>query len=405
MIITSIKHINELVKIDNILVVPFKEQNIIRVISIFDLDTTKQYLIPINHYDNLINISIKSLFTHITGIIYGINSDLKSFINTDLNLTLSNYLQTTEKIEIDTTIDNISPVSLIHIKAETIFKKYLPTYKSFIHTKDFKFYNNISNDLYIIEQAGLHIDSEIYNSNYNTKLTTKYLYTRYNLYTTTGRPSNANNGINFAALKKKSYEREMIISRFKSGILLELDYSAYHLSILAKLINYDVEPNVNLHEYLGKQYFDTDKLTDEQYKKSKIANFQILYGSIPLELIEIDFFTQVEIYTNKIWNKYKLDGFILSPITGRKIQNIQRVNKYKLLNYLLQLLETEYNFITIHYINKFLKKYKSKLMLYTYDSFLFDINPTENITTELYDIVISSGFGATMKFGKNYKEI
>jgi hypothetical protein len=56
------------------------------------------------------------------------------------------------------------------------------------------------------------------------------------------------------------------------------------------------------------------------------------------------------------------------------------------LNYLLQNLETSYNVCILWEIIKLLKNKKTKLILYTYDSFLFDFSKEEK---ELYKSIMS----------------
>ena len=46
-------------------------------------------------------------------------------------------------------------------------------------------------------------------------------YTKYNLFTTTGRPANSNNGINYAALNKDDGTSSKYISRHPGGIIAE----------------------------------------------------------------------------------------------------------------------------------------------------------------------------------------
>ena len=46
------------------------------------------------------------------------------------------------------------------------------------------------------------------------------VYSEYNPYTTTGRPSNRFGGTNFAALNKTDGSREKYISRFDGGMLV-----------------------------------------------------------------------------------------------------------------------------------------------------------------------------------------
>ena len=50
------------------------------------------------------------------------------------------------------------------------------------------------------------------------------------------------------------------------------------------------------------------------------------------------------------------------------------MNKNKVFNYLIQLMETENNMKVLSELIPKLKGYKSKLILYSYDSFLFDFS-------------------------------
>jgi hypothetical protein len=53
------------------------------------------------------------------------------------------------------------------------------------------------------------------------------------------------------------------------------------------------------------------------------------------------------------------------------------MNANKLFNYYLQAVETEYSIIIINNINEALQGYSTKLVLYTYDSLLFDFDIRE----------------------------
>ena len=50
------------------------------------------------------------------------------------------------------------------------------------------------------------------------------------------------------------------------------------------------------------------------------------------------------------------------------------MNKNKVFNYLIQLMETESNMSMLTQLVPKIKDYKSKLILYSYDSFLFDFH-------------------------------
>jgi hypothetical protein len=227
-------------------------------------------------------------------------------------------------------------------------------------------------------------------------------YTKYNLYTTTGRPSNSNNGINYAGLNKESGVRSKYISRHPGGIIAELDYDAYHLRLIAKLIDID-QPEGSFHRYLGKLYFDTDKLTDEQYQDSKKISFQILYGGIPKEFLHIEYFKKTNEYILKLWDIYNSKGYIETPILKRRFykRNFKDMNPQKLFNYYIQALETETNSRILKNILDMLENKFSKMILYVYDAFVFDISSDDGkqILNEIKKLM---EFPTKVKIGRDY---
>jgi len=232
-------------------------------------------------------------------------------------------------------------------------------------------------------------------------------YTNYNLYTSTGRPSNAYGGTNYAALNKSDETRKKYISRFgKDGYLIEYDFSGNHLYIIADLIGFKFPESP--HDYLGKIYFDTDKLTPEQYKEGKGITFQLLYGGIDREFEKIDFFAQVNMYIQKLWNKYKMHS-VVSPISGKTIykSNLKNMNPQKLFNYMLQLLEFEDVHEYLNQIKIILDRSETKLILYTYDSLLFDFNGTDGkeLLIGIKRIMESQGKLVTVDMGVNYYDM
>ena len=232
--------------------------------------------------------------------------------------------------------------------------------KKHINLPVHEYYNNdVLNNLQYIESNGLKTLNDI-------------VFSEYNLYTSTGRPSNRFGGVNFAALNKKDGSRKPYISRFGTkGMLVELDYDAYHLRLIGNLIGYEF-PKGSVHEHMAK-FYGCD------YKESKNRSFKYLYGRIPIEVVQMNpFFSKIHDYINEIWSGYKKEDFITSNIYSKKIyrKNLSNMNKNKLFNYLIQLTETENNMRMLTDLISHLKefKYESKLVLYSYDSFLFDFN-------------------------------
>ena len=79
------------------------------------------------------------------------------------------------------------------------------------------------------------------------------------------------------------------------------------------------------------------------------------------------------------------------------------MNPQKLLNYLLQNLETANNVLILWDIFKVLRGKNTKLVLYVYDSFLLDVDETEtNTIKEINDIFKRYNLSIKTKKGKNY---
>lgn len=288
----------------------------------------------------------------------------------------------TSKFERFNNLNCIIPVVKHVEKCQKIVSRFLQIYDRVQIDESFNYYNNLVLDsLFELERVGLRIHDEVLQINFpNTAVYDHFIYSEYNIYTTTGRPSNRFGGINFAALNKENGSRGSFISRFgTNGFLISFDYDAYHLRLLADLIDYQFPSDISVHEYLGKIYFDKEKLTEAEYLESKAISFRQLYGGIGHEYLTIDFFEKVHEYTQLLWKQYNDQGFIDTPLFSRKLFQsfFTGMNAAKLLNYLLQTYETERNMAVIHNILQRTQSFSSKLILYTYDSFLFDFNTTD----------------------------
>ena len=200
------------------------------------------------------------------------------------------------------------------------------------------------------------------------------VYSEYNIFTSTGRPSNRFGGTNFAALNKKDGSRKPYVSRCKNGVLVEMDYDAYHLRLIGERIGYDF-PKGSVHEHMAKFY-------GVDYEESKRLSFKYLYGFIPYEVSQLNpFFAKVENYIKKLWEEYNNKEFILSDIYSKRIyrKNLDDMNANKLFNYTIQLMETENNMKVLSELIPNIQDYKSKLILYSYDSFLLDFNMEDGL--------------------------
>jgi hypothetical protein len=82
------------------------------------------------------------------------------------------------------------------------------------------------------------------------------------------------------------------------------------------------------------------------------------------------------------------------------------MNPQKLLNYLLQNLETANNVLILWDIFKILQGKNTKLVLYVYDSFLFDVDENEkDILKQIGKIINNKNLQFKVKTGTNYNNI
>ena len=248
-----------------------------------------------------------------------------------------------------------------------------------------------------IESNGMQV-----NDSFKMKelITDGRVYSNYHYHTTTGRPSNAFRGFNFAAMNKQDGTRDAFCSRFENGALVEFDFDAYHVRLIAKLIEYEL-PNGSIHTYFGKFYFGTDSLTPEQYEQSKQITFRLL--------LKIPFFQEVNNFVYSLWKEWKTNGFIRSPILKRQLSkdSLSDMNQNKLFNYYLQSLETEFTANRLFQLSALLEKYKTCIVLYTYDSVLFDvpIHNAKEILPKIKSCLEQDNFPVKCKVGNIYSKM
>ncbi len=237
-----------------------------------------------------------------------------------------------------------------------------------------------------------------------------YIYPEYNFTTSTGRPSsltqgNQGNKINLLALNKGDDSRKNLVTRFPKGLLAEFDFEAFHLRLISFLIKYDFPEDI--HTFLGKQYFLKSTLNPEEYVEAKKLTFRFLYGDVTDEMLRIPFFQKVQQYRISLWKKYVSGQPIVLPHSKREIRSdIANITYSKLFNYYIQGVEFETSVLFLDKIVSFLAPLKSKVVLYLYDSFLFDLSleddlPVSAILVELKKILPFT----RIKKGQDYYDI
>ena len=140
------------------------------------------------------------------------------------------------------------------------------------HTGDNNDYmNDVVKAFTSIEKNGIKVSDDIcdiFDMRVKKHISDGKLYSQYNLWTTTGRPSNSFGSVNFAALppeKRKGFIAE-------NDSLIEFDFDAYHLRLIADLVDYDFGKD-SVHQHLADFYGST-------YEESKQISFKLLYGGI-----------------------------------------------------------------------------------------------------------------------------
>ena len=296
-------------------------------------------------------------------------------------------------------INKIIPIVKHYEVCEQIYNDLKPNIEN-INTPYNNFFNNkVTLVFNAIERNGLRIDKAEFEQHFHAT-EHDFVYTQYNLKTTTTRPSNKFNGVNYAALNKENGCRKSFIPR--NNKFIEIDISAYHPSLASRLIDYNF-PVDDIHAHFASLY-------KVDYAKAKELTFKQLYGGVFESYKNLDFFKKIQSYTDKNWQQFENRGFIEVPISNYRIEknNVGEMNPQKLFNYLLQGYETAQNILILWDMMRILMGKNTKLVLYTYDSFLLDVDETEtNVLEEIkqifkkYKLNTKSKTGYDYDFGKN----
>jgi hypothetical protein len=141
------------------------------------------------------------------------------------------------------------------------------------------------------------------------------------------------------------------------------------------------------------------------YQKAKEITFKQMYGGIWKEYQDLEFFKRVIAYTDDLWDTLQYQGYIECPISKHiyKRDELKDMNPQKLLSYVLQNLETANNVLILWDILKILRGKNTKLVLYVYDSFLFDVDKSESETMiKILEVFDKYKLQTKIKKGTNY---
>ena len=367
-----------------------------------DEDNEKGYLLSVDHSECLpINIKhINQVFKNFEKIYV---RDVKTFLyyfqlkqtynvsfnSKELNTSVHDYFYYKYPLKQD--INRIIPAVKHYEKCEKIFEN--------IKMPDTPQDNTITYSLFYIEKNGIKIEPTLFKQYFNPtyknfNIKDNKIYTQYNLHTTTGRPSNSFNGINFAALNKDNGCRKVFIP--ENDKFIEIDISAYHPTLAARLVGY--EPSKPIYEEFAEY-------ANINIGEAKLLMFRQLYGGIQKEYKDWEFFKLIQTHVNKIWDQFNNEGHIKVHDRIFNKNELEDINPQKLFNYTLQLLETLNNGYIIKDIIKILKGKNTKIVLYTYDAILIDFDTDEEQVLEdisnifkKYNLKIKHNYGTSYDF-------
>ena len=380
-------------------------QNSICAIYIRPIKDHKGYILPIFHtevQENLFEDQVYSLIKQLDKIYC---RDKKEFLHyfplkQSIDITFPNQVEVKytnahefiyEKYKNRIDVNILIPIVKHYEYCEALFEEI----EHLIDKPVNPFYNVKASWVFCsIEKSGLHVNIDLY-SKYFNETTEPYVFTKYNFKTLTTRPSNTFNKVNYAALNKENGCREAFIPR--NSTFIEFDISAYHPTLLAKLVDYDFG-NEDIYSHFAEIYG-----MDRQ--NAKILTLQQLYGGILPQYEDLEFFKKIKVYVENLWEVFNHSGQVIVPISGYcfKKDKLENMNPQKLLNYLIQNLETANNINLLWEIFKILKEKNTKIVLYTYDSFLFDLDIEEKeVLNEITNLFKNNKLTIKIKNGRDY---
>ena len=299
--------------------------------------------------------------------------------------------------------NKLIPISKHYEKCELTFFNVLPIISEFRADNSIYAFNNglLTRVFQQIESNGIKIDKQCFVDCYGNDLQhPEYsifkgkIYSHYNLHTTTGRPSNSYNSINFAALNKTNGER--LCYRPANDMFIEFDIQGYHPRLIGELVDFHFPKDKSTYEYLGG-------LLGVEASEAKELTFKQIYGGVWNEFRDKPFFKDVVHYVDNIWELYQQTEIVCKNRMFR-CEEMDDMNPYKLFNYLIQSYETSTNVIILERILDYLKDKQTKLVLYVYDSILLDYAESDGdqLTLDIKNII---HYPVNIKIGKNYHSL
>lgn len=413
--------------------------NTISLIFIKFIADEDYWCLPVNHNEaaalpNALEIFVKALEKSSAVKLVNNKKDIVHLLGKDfgfVDLGVIEYLENGNVLEEDSQETNSHVFIKNNFRGVLNVNRAIPLYKhaslfensqiadkfslKCLNEDGFKFVNDTMTNCFAeLESIGMTINADkfigVFGPEQKKHINNNTVYSQYNLFTSTGRPSNRFGGVNYAALNKTDGSRDSFVSRHgNDGMLVMMDYNAFHPRLVARLINYPISYNINPYEYLAKYYFNKPEADEEDIAVSKGLTFHQMYGGIDDRWMYIPYFKKAQEYIDHRWKFFESNGYIETPVFKRKIRDchIEDPTPNKLFNYILQAYETEMAVKTLKQLLGYCADRKTKPILYTYDSILFDAHKDDklDIIKELKKIMEADDLPVKVYIGKNYAEM
>ena len=153
-------------------------------------------------------------------------------------------------------INQLIPLVKLYSRSEELYSR-VQTLIEEEEPAGFQYYNEYGTKVFfMIEQNGLRIDTfnfEKYFKPMNIDFSVKdeMVYTRYNMYNNTSRPTNSFNSVNFLAIPKGQEFRKCFKTEHGHSFV-EFDFDGYHIRLVSEQIGYKLDPEIKAHKQLAK---------------------------------------------------------------------------------------------------------------------------------------------------------
>ena len=106
-----------------------------------------------------------------------------------------------------------------------------------------------------------------------------------------------------------------------------------------------------------------------------------------------------------MWSTFEKDGVVYNTVSKKAFtKSLKEMHPAKLMNYMMQSLETARNILILKEALRYLKNKKTNLVLYTYDALLLDFHKEDGKKTleELQEILEEGGkYPIKVKYSKD----